>query len=208
MDMERGTSDPEAPAAAPEQALIGPVQPSAEVRAELTAYLDADESRLGEVYRARQRGLDADSVAQELGIGTSSFVWSYERIVKAMLDGNLPTAPTVALRNARKFRALLTSARLSTAARVYLETNLRELERRANDETARLGELKEAQEQTQAAEARNETGIYVYALPHYLRYPFAPETGRTLLKVGRSDDDVSSAMKAARIWRVARLGDR
>lgn len=30
----------------------------------------------------------------------------------------------------------------------------------------------------------------MYALPHYLRYPLDPDTGRTLLKVGRSDSDV------------------
>ena len=30
----------------------------------------------------------------------------------------------------------------------------------------------------------------MYALPHYLRYPFDTATGRTLMKVGRSDSDV------------------
>jgi len=58
-------------------------------------------------------------------------------------------------------------------------------ERRANDEDARLRETELAKEQTHQAESRDEPGIYVYALPHYLRYPFEPGTGRTLLK-GRS----------------------
>jgi T5orf172 domain len=168
----------------------GPVQPSADVRAELVALLETDESRLGEVYRGLQRGLDAASIAAELEIGSSNFVWNYERAAKALLDGNLPTAPTVALQVARKFRSILKSAQLTPAARACLETNLRELERRANDETARVAEVRHAQEQTQAAEARNDTGIYVYALPHYLRYPFEPDSGRTLMKVGRSDRDI------------------
>lgn len=51
-------------------------------------------------------------------------------------------------------------------------------------------EVKRAQEQTEEAESRNDVGIYVYALPHYLRYPFDAATGRTLMKVGRSDADV------------------
>jgi hypothetical protein len=34
------------------------------------------------------------------------------------------------------------------------------------------------------------TGIYVYALPHYLRHPYDEESNRTLLKVGRSDRSV------------------
>jgi hypothetical protein len=33
-------------------------------------------------------------------------------------------------------------------------------------------------------------GSTVLALPHYLRYPFDPDTGRTLMKVGKSDSDV------------------
>lgn len=107
-----------------------------------------------------------------------------------MLDGNLPSAPTVALSAARRYRSILRSARLSTLARAYLETSLRELERRANDQTARVIEIQQAQEQTQAAEARNDVGIYVYALPHYLRHPFEPDSDRTLMKVGRSDSDV------------------
>jgi hypothetical protein len=193
-------SEPETPDAdvspEPEALDSGPVQPSDEVRAELVALLEADESRLGQVYRGLQRGLDAGAIADELGVGTSNFVWNQERTARALLDGNLPGAPTVALGTARKFRSILQSARLSSATRAYLETNLRELERRANDESARIVEVRQAQEQTQAAESRNETGIYVYALPHYLRYPFDPESGRTLMKVGRSDSDVIRRFQA------------
>lgn len=72
---------------------LGPVQPSAAVQAELAASLETDDSRLGEVYRGLRRGLDAASIAAELEIGSSNFVWNYERATKALLDGNLPTAP-------------------------------------------------------------------------------------------------------------------
>lgn len=98
--------------------------------------------------------------------------------------------PTVALQVARKFRSILKTAALSLDARAYLETNPGELERRANDETAQVVEVRRAQHQTQAAEARNDTGIYVYALPRYLRYPFEPDSGRTLMNVGRSNRDI------------------
>jgi hypothetical protein len=173
----------------------GPVRPNDEVRDELVTLLEEDQSRLGEVYRALQRGLDAGAIAAELELGTSGFVWNYERVIKAVLDGNLPSAPTVALGAARRYRSILKSAVLSHAARSYLETNLRELERRADDQTARGIEIQQAQQQTQAAEERNDVGIYVYALPHYLRYPFEPDSGRTLLKVGRSDSDVMMRFK-------------
>ena len=41
----------------------------------------------------------------------------------------------------------------------------------------------------QRAEASGVAGIYVYTLPHYLRYPFDPDTGKTMLKVGHSSKD-------------------
>ncbi len=169
---------------------VGPVRPAGAVRDEIAALVEADTSRLGQVYRGLQRGLTADQIAAELGVASSNFVWRYGRTARALVDGDLPTAPTVALGTARKFRSILKSCQLSPPARRCLDANLAELERRANDETARVVEVQRAQEQTQQAEARNETGVYVYALPHYLRYPFDPDSGRTLMKVGRSDSDV------------------
>jgi hypothetical protein len=149
-----------------------------------------DESRLGQIYRCLEEGLDAEAIAEKFEVGYPSFVWNYRRLIRALVDGDLPTAPTVALAAARKFRSILKSASLSPATRAYLGANLEELERRANDADRRDAEVQRAQVQTQQAEARNEVGIYVYALPHYLRYPFEPDSGRTLLKVGRSDSDV------------------
>lgn len=174
----------------PADRVLGPVRPKEEVQSELAALLDRDESRLGEVYRGLQRGLTADGIAEELEVSTSNFVWNYTRIIQSLLEGDLPTAPTVALGVARKFRALLRSGGLSRQASTYLEENLEELDRRANNETARAVETQRAKEQTEEAEARNDVGVYVYALPHYLRYPFDADTGRTLMKVGRSDSDV------------------
>jgi hypothetical protein len=123
----------------------GPRQPSNDVRHEVEALLEADDTRLGEVYLALQRGLSAEAIAAELEVASSNFVWNYHRIIRAMLDGDLPRAPSVALSAARKFRTLLKSPRLSLPLRSYLEANLAELERRADDQTARaqrLGELK------------------------------------------------------------------
>lgn len=74
--------------------------------------------------------------------------------------------------------------------RVYLDANLVELERRADDPEARSAEIEIAERKTQAVESRNDRGIYVYALPHYLHYPMDASSGHTLMKVGRSDSDV------------------
>lgn len=177
-------SDASEPVAAPL-----PGKPSPEVARQLQERLDNDDSRLGEVYRGLQRNLTAEQIAAELGVGTSNFVWNYNQAVRALLEGEIPSAPTVALGVARKFRALL-KTKVTPEVRAYLQANLVELELRANDEGARVVEVERLQEQTEEAEALNEVGVYVYALPHYLRYPSDPVSGRTLMKVGRSDSDV------------------
>ncbi len=158
--------------------------------------MQADESRLGAVYRGLQRDLTADKIAAELQIETSNFVWNYKQTLKALLEGDLPAKPSVTLSVSRKFRTLLKNDSLSPAARRYLQTNLTELERRSNDTAARVAEAQEAHEQTEKAESRNDFGIYAYTLPHYLRYRFDPETGRTLMKVGRSDSDIIQRFRA------------
>ncbi len=68
-----------------------------------------------------------------------------------------------------------------------MQVNLGELERRAAGPARRDREVQRAGEQTRQAEARNEIGACVYALPHDVRYPYDQASGRTLLKVGRSD---------------------
>jgi hypothetical protein len=167
----------------------GPVQPSDDVKKELQAYLAADSSRVGEVYRLLEEGLAADAIAERLEGGAAG-AWQYRRMVRALLDGNLPTAPTVAMAAARRYRTVLKAPTLSAAARSYLQANLDELERRATDPARLDEEGQRASEQTQQAEARNEIGVYVYALPHYIRHPYDQASSRTLLKVGRSDSDV------------------
>lgn len=59
----------------------------------------------------------------------------------------------------------------------------------AENPTARSVEDDAAQQRTIEVEDSLTPGIYVYTLPHYLRHPFDPESGRTLLKVGRPERD-------------------
>ena len=167
-----------------------PGAPDDAVREELARWLNEDDSRLGEVYRGRLRGLSPDQIAQALQVSTSNFVWNYTRTIKALLEGDLPSAPTVALGVARTFRALRRSGAVSEGSVRYLDSKIAELEGRATDERARVEEVQRAQVQTEVAEARDYVGIYVYALPHYVLYPLEPDSGRTLMKVGRSDSDV------------------
>jgi hypothetical protein len=167
-----------------------PVVPPPHVRAEIEELLRNHTSRIGEIFNRLALGHDAEQIRLEFGLERTTFVWSYERMIRALRDGDLPTAPTVAQGVARKFRSILKNARLSDDARLVLSSNLVVLEERASDEANREQETVAALNATEEVESEAISGIYVYALPHYLRYPYDQDSGRTLLKVGRSDRDV------------------
>lgn len=160
------------------------------VRSEIVKLLAVDETALGDVWRRTQAGETPDEIRLARGAERSTFVWSYLRVARALADGDLPTAPTVALGAARTFRRILKDEALSPAARAVLEERLATLEARAGDPGARAVEEREARKATADAEEHAVPGIYVYSLPHYIRYPYDEESGRTLLKVGRADRSV------------------
>ena len=67
------------------------MQPSGEVRNELRSYLAIDSSRVGEVYRLLEEELAPDAIAERLEGGAAG-AWQYRRMVRALLDGNLPSS--------------------------------------------------------------------------------------------------------------------
>jgi hypothetical protein len=132
VDDEPGVTDQEGPRG-PEPFEVGPAAPTQEVRVELGALLAADDTRLGQVYNCLEQGLGAVAIAQQLGVATTGFVWNQRRIIRALLDNDLPTAPTVASTAARTFRSLLRRKSVSAGTRSYIENIIDELERHAND---------------------------------------------------------------------------
>jgi hypothetical protein len=103
--------------------------------------------------------------------------------------GEIPASPSSAQTAARRVRSWLKKLDLSPDLRRDLEEQESLLISRAEDRQAQIAEVEGAIEATLAAEATHGPGIYVYTLPHYLRHPYDPATGRTLLKVGHSGVD-------------------
>jgi hypothetical protein len=168
---------------------LGAIEPTADVKAEILQHLEhRDSTRLWPVYDGIQRGLSADEIAAQLEVSTSNFVWNYTQTLNALTAGKLPGSPSMALASARTFRRLLREGSWSDETRNYLQHNMDELQRIADNEVARKAEDERAQIKTELAESKNVPGIYVYALPHYLRYRF-DASGRTLMKVGHSESD-------------------
>lgn len=90
---------------------------------------------------------------------------------------------------ARTVRAWIKSKDISPQLRDDL-THLEEIaSSRAEDRSAQLNEEQEAVKASEEAEKKNQSGVYVYTLPHFLRHRFDAETGKTLYKVGHSSAD-------------------
>jgi hypothetical protein len=157
--------------------------------AEVERLLDADETVLGRLWQYEKQGLTPQQMADSEGTATSGWISNYRMLVRVLRDGEIPTAPSSAQTAGRKVRAWLKTLDLSPQLRNDLIAQEALIESRADDKQAQTEEIRGAVEATKTAEAAGTPGIYVYTLPHYLRYPYDSETGKTLLKVGHSSVD-------------------
>ena len=157
-------------------------------RLEVSALLEADETAAGDVWRRLKGGKTPQQIAEEDGI-TVGPIYSFINLHNALLEGTVSSAPSVARGVAGRVRKWLKTKPLSEQLRQALEEQEQLLNAVVNDSQASEAESEEAIEKSKAAEAENVAGIYVYTLPHYVRYPYDRKTGRTLLKVGHSSVD-------------------
>ncbi|MCF2707324.1 GIY-YIG nuclease family protein [Arcanobacterium haemolyticum] len=157
---------------------------------EIRTILEADESRLGDTYRGDLQGFTPEEHAAHDGVATTGYVSNNRTIIAALLDGTIPAGPTLSLAAARKVRSYLRHDDLSPALRDRWEQLEHELMIHAEDPGATRVEDVASAIATEKAESQGIPGVYVYTLPHYLRYPVDPETGKTYLKVGHSSRDI------------------
>jgi hypothetical protein len=130
-------------------------------------------------------------MADSAGIPNVGFAYSYGAQLDALLDERLPVnSAHLARQTAGRVRSWLKKHSWTPQTESYLRSLEIRLEAIATDEVTLAREESDAQKRTEEVERTQVPGIYVYALPHYLRHPYDPERGHTLLKIGRSDVDV------------------
>lgn len=160
------------------------------VRAEIEAALLSEDTMLSDIWRRTTAGESPDAIRVAYDNQRINFVYNYLRNARAILDGDVPNGPTPALGAMRALRRFMKDHEFSSGTRAVLADRLTSLQKRAADQDALAVEEKTAMVATVAVEEAGTPGVYVYALPHYLRHPFDEESGRTLLKVGRADSSV------------------
>ena len=170
-------------------------------RQEIERALENDPQRIGDVWRLMSK-LDgqAEAIREELGLRTVSTINSSQGAIKTLLECSRHTdAPTLALQRARMLRSFARRHdQLSPQTRSRLQDLAREHERVAEDEDA-LAHEADSIERRDALRSKT-PGIYVYTLPHYLRFPVSgadsnESNPRTYLKVGMSRVDAKGRIQ-------------
>ena len=164
-------------------------------RSEVEAALDRNDKNLGKVWAFRKEGLERKEIAARIG----QQAYNYWACLDGILDGAVPSGPSLAAQAASALRGFARKNRLSDSTREILYDRAEACENRSYDPERVDAEDRALQQRTATAEKQRATGIYVYSLPHYRRRPVLPATGedddsvtrdRTYYKVGKSDDDV------------------
>ena len=156
--------------------------------------LKNDTTLLGRLFEVRAENKSAQSIADELGVGSVGTVYNYESSVKTLLQGTkivngTPYANQKAsmLRGFAKRHADI----LSPSTKRKLADLADEHQAFANNEEVITRENQEIERGLENDDRLNEPGVYVYTYPHYYRSPVekAPDgdahiSDRTFLKVG------------------------
>lgn len=160
-----------------------------DLRAKLHTLLLHGWGQLSDVYRAMLALPDAGptELLPLTKCANSGVVGNRRIVVRALLDGVQPNAPSVARQAASTVRSMYKVSK-DDVLRSHLATVLAMLEATAADVRAVEAETKQLESNSaELADAlRQATGVYVYTYPHYWRHPYVPDTERRLLKVGRT----------------------
>lgn len=167
-------------------------------RQEIENLLDADQSRLGDVYRLYVvEKLPPQEVADRLNVGTVGFVYGYKARIDAILDGKVTSGATLQAQVTSGVRSFVKRSKnqVGSEAAHVLASNL------ALAEQA-LADLQASDVVSQDAEVEDDAnvdgglldgvpGIYAFSYGWYLEKPVDEKSGNTLMKVGQTNDVAS-----------------
>ena len=179
--------------------------PQDSYRHEIENALTDDSQRLGDVFRARDTdgNYDVSRIADDLGLGTVSPVYSYMGSIQTLLEcRRLTDGPIGARQRASMLRSFSRrhADTLSPSTRQRLDDLATEHDRIAVDEDAIVRENEDLEQRSGSEVPSSLAGVYVFTYPHYLRYPVVPTeeddtNPRTYLKIGSSGTDMAARVK-------------
>jgi hypothetical protein len=169
------------------------------VQAEVRDALRRNERQLGVVFRLLEEGVTSNrELVERSGAANDGVAANLRASVRAIVDGYVPTGPSVALQAGRTIGGLLRdNPSLSDEAKVFL-AELRERldavgrnDEAVQTEDAQILASSEVLEQS----IENQPGVYVYTLPTYYRTPKKTDPDRFLYKIGKTDRFVGDRIR-------------
>ena len=167
---------------------------------EVEEALEADGTRLGEVFIAWREDPNQHSIADKVGTSTA-VVYYHTRTIRALTEsGKVTYTPGVAKKVADEIRRFVKRNRDIDILSRETITKLGDLEdeynRISNNEEGIIRENERIERETEKLQKSDSPGIYVYSYPHYVNYPVVSSdeddtTSRTYLKIGMSETDAA-----------------
>lgn len=161
------------------------------IKQELREALRRNEGNLGRVFVLMEQGVqtNAELVAEE-AVANSGAAGNARAAIRAILDGEIPSGPSVAGLAARSIGGVLrANPDMSAAAKSYLADLRVQLEAKATDPIATSRENEELRQESHALERELEEseGVYVFTLMSFYTSPIKSDPERSWFKVGQSD---------------------
>ena len=175
-------------------------------REEIENALEQDDQRIGDVWRTvrEQQSKNPNLIAEKLNLGPTArgMILQLLKYIETLREAVRQTdTPTTMARIARVIHNFIKRhPELSEDTKARLEKLKTEHEQLSSSIDAIAKEEKEIEEEN-AKRSEGIPGIYVYSLPHYLKYPVEPtedEDGsnpRTYLKIGMSETDMKARVQ-------------
>lgn len=168
---------------------------------EIKSILENDVGRVGDTFRLMNDGVtDSKEIVARGGGGNTGAVYNSKQVLRALLEGYIPTSSSICIGTARKVRSLIKNnlemSKDTLEFLLELETKLTE---NSGDDSAIEHDLKSIDEQSRKLEskARNITeAIYVYSFPTYIHFGTIGNPDLIWMKIGRTMSKVMDRVVA------------
>jgi len=165
------------------------------IRAELEMALAVDDKLLGQIFLLTQKGItNAKELAEQSDASNRGVVYNNLAMMKALLDGQMPTGATVSRHSAYAVgRLLKNNPNFSGEVKSYLVDLKVQLINNSESLNAVLHDQEQIDSQSEKLDeqaSKIQNGIYVYSFPTYLHFGTIEDEDVSWFKIGYTKNSV------------------
>jgi hypothetical protein len=169
--------------------------PSTSITTEIKVLLAKDDLLLGAVFRVMELGVtNAMEIVKQSGASNRGVVYNYQKMITAILEGELPNSASISRNAARSITRLIKNGEaISIETLGYLNTVRSKLIQNAEAENAVQHDQESIAAQSAVLAKKASTiqnGIYVYSFPTYIHFGTIEDNDVYWLKIGSTKNSV------------------